>query len=1311
MKWSKSLTALLLLGATVDATCPFAGQGGVRGSMTGPNPHTEEGRRVLAKKKQRQQRRLVHSPRTGDYGIPEGGFAAVREDIKTMLVTSQDFFPADFEPPIGPNYGGLMIRLAWHCSGSYRASDGRGGCDGGRIRFDPELNWEDNANLNNAMKLLEPIKEKYGSSLSWGDLITLTGTTAIEFMGGPVLGFCGGRIDDVDGSDSLILGPSDIQEELSPCKSIGQQGACESPLGPTTVGLIYVNPAGPVNATGNPVASGLDIRQAFARMGFNDTETVAIIGGGHAFGKCHGACTNPPCGEEPLVGIGPNTFTSGFEGAWTTAPTTWTNLYFTNLLALEWESGIGPGGNLQWAPVNSDDDIIMLTSDIALSADPEYLPISQEFAADITSLEEQFAHAWYRLMSNDMGSRERCINENPDDIPPAQWWQYPLPEATETDVDYVPIRTMIQDMIDSDSSYVEAFSNLAYRCASTYRDTDYRGGCNGARIRFEPENDWPENEGTEEALAALDPVKVEFPEISYADLIVLAGHTAIEAAGGKMMPFCGGRVDAIDGSGSVDLAPRYYTPAVVSIRDDMQVKGLSPQEGVALFAKPAVDAPLNQFFVGLVDADPETLSETERALLEPEFLPIVTQFAESEDALKESFSNAWIHMMTSDRFDGPTGNVCDARTDVTLEGVDVLEVTRDYGIPEGGFAAVREDIKTMLVTSQDFFPADFEPPIGPNYGGLMIRLAWHCSGSYRASDGRGGCDGGRIRFDPELNWEDNANLNNAMKLLEPIKEKYGSSLSWGDLITLTGTTAIEFMGGPVLGFCGGRVDDVDGSDSLFLGPSDIQEELSPCTSIGQQGACESPLGPTTVGLIYVNPAGPVNATGNPVASGLDIRQAFARMGFNDTETVAIIGGGHAFGKCHGACTNPPCGEEPLVGIGPNTFTSGFEGAWTTAPTTWTNLYFTNLLALEWESGIGPGGNLQWAPVDSEDDIIMLTSDIALSADPEYLPISQEFAADISSLEEQFAHAWYRLMSNDMGSRERCINENPDDIPPAQWWQYPLPAMEEPEEPVDYVSARTMIQGLIDVDSNNIAAFANLAFRCASTYRATDYRAIESAGGNDMQFCGGRVDAVDGAGSIGLEPRYYSPPVVSIRDDMQVKGLTKHEGVALFAIPTGGDDDVEVAIERNLPPNALSNQYFVNLLAGDGDFDEYEMALLEDEFLPIVQRFAGDNELFLGVFAAAWNKMMTADRFDGPVANICDSRTDETLEIVPRENVPLPIEDSEDEGDDFGLDSKSGGSEYEKGDAGMGSILEGSSGVSFFSGTMFGLVLVVASAMI
>jgi catalase-peroxidase len=608
-----------------------------------------------------QQRRLA---RQGDGGIPNGGYAAVRKSIGALLVDSKEFFPADFESPVGPNYGGLMIRLAWHCSGSYRESDGRGGCDGGRIRFNPELNWDDNANLNNALKLLEPIKEEFGSSLSWGDLIILAGNTAIETMGGPILGFCGGRIDDANGLNSLILGPNALQEEFSPCEV---QGQCQSPLGPTTVGLIYVNPAGPLGFEGDAVASQKDIAEAFGRMGFNDTESVALIGGGHAFGKCHGACPNPPCGEGDLLGVGPNTFTSGYEGAWTRRPTTWSNDYFNNLFDINWVIGTGAGGKIQWFEENvTNADIMMLTTDIALR-EAEYEPISRLFAEDMGELEKQFEHAWYKLTSADMGTVDRCLG---DEVPPAQEWQSPLPDPPTNlaEIDFVAIRSAIQTLVNKDSTKIGAYTNLAYRCASTFRETDYKGGCNGARIRFSPESDWDSNTGTTDAFSTLKSVKSSFPAVSYADLIVLAGQTAVEAAGGTAMQFCAGRTDAFDAAESAKLEPRYYEPAFISIRDNMQVKGLKLSEGVALFARPSADGTLsNKYFEDLKAGNGE-FSEEEKALLEFEFIAIVDSFIADNEAFLVTFATAWTYMMTADRFAGPANNICEDVDTPTLDG-------------------------------------------------------------------------------------------------------------------------------------------------------------------------------------------------------------------------------------------------------------------------------------------------------------------------------------------------------------------------------------------------------------------------------------------------------------------------------------------------------------------------------------------------------------------------------------------------------------------------------------------------------------------
>lgn len=292
----------------------------------------------------------------------------------------------------------------------------------------------------------------------------------------------GGRIDDADGSDSLRLGPSPEQQEIGPCDE-SQQGTClavdGTALGPTTVGLIYVNPAGPEGFVGNTTASAEDIRLAFSRMGFDDVESVSLIGGGHAFGKAHGACLNPPCGEEPLVGLGPNAFTSGFEGAWTTRATTWTNDYFKNFYAFNWTLITGAGGSPQWAPTNPDGspgpDIIMLTTDLALRDDPEYAEISKVYRDDIAALERDFASSWYRLTTQDMGPITRCIGSM---VPDAQPFQNKLPDSPKTLPDYVPVREEIQTLVDSGNA--DEFVNLAYRCAFTYRVTDHSGGCNAS---------------------------------------------------------------------------------------------------------------------------------------------------------------------------------------------------------------------------------------------------------------------------------------------------------------------------------------------------------------------------------------------------------------------------------------------------------------------------------------------------------------------------------------------------------------------------------------------------------------------------------------------------------------------------------------------------------------------------------------------------------------------------------------------------------------------------------------------------------------
>lgn len=331
--------------------------------------------------------------------------------------------------------------------------------------------------------------------------------------------------------------------------------------------------------------------------------------------------------------------------------------------------------------------------------------------------------------------------------------------------------------------------------------------------------------------------------------------------------------------------------------------------------------------------------------------------------------------------------------------------------------AVEKDVMDLMLHSQECWPADLG-----NYGPFFVRLAWHCSGSYRNTDGRGGCSGGRQRFEPERSWDDNTNLDKARALLWPIKEKYGDGLSWGDLFTFAGTTALKSMGVPALPFCFGRIDDDSGDKSLELGPTPEQASTIPCH---EQGNClnGTTLGSTTIGLIYLNPEGPMGVP-DPAGSAKDVREAFKRMGMNDTQTVALIAGGHAFGKTHGACPKGP-GVSPLYdsqnpwpgacgsGKGADTFTSGFEGPWTTNPNQWDNEFLNVLLDNEWESWMGPGGHYQWRTKDRTSpwkDVMRLTSDVSLLHDLKFLEISKAFAEDQSKLDKSFAQAWDQLIN-------------------------------------------------------------------------------------------------------------------------------------------------------------------------------------------------------------------------------------------------------------------------------------------------------------
>jgi catalase (peroxidase I) len=332
----------------------------------------------------------------------------------------------------------------------------------------------------------------------------------------------------------------------------------------------------------------------------------------------------------------------------------------------DWLPTTSKGGHLQWAPVDGP-DIIRFTSDMALLWDPNYEPITRGYADNITALEEAFAQVWYHLMTGDMGPVTRCLGDN---VPPPQPHQRPLPEAPTTLPDYVPVRSMIAGLIESNSENLSAFTQIAKGCAGTFRATDYRGGCNGARIRFHPEIDFPTNEGARDALDTLEAVKSAFPEVSYADIIVLAGQTAIEAAGGNKMAFCGGRVDADNAALSEILSPRYYSTGLLTIRDDMQVKGLSKFEGVALFAAPKDGATTVsiQYFKDL-KAGNGTFSIEEEALLQGEFAAIVEAYIEDEKLFLSEFAKAWTYVMNADRFDGPFANACDGVDTPTLKEI------------------------------------------------------------------------------------------------------------------------------------------------------------------------------------------------------------------------------------------------------------------------------------------------------------------------------------------------------------------------------------------------------------------------------------------------------------------------------------------------------------------------------------------------------------------------------------------------------------------------------------------------------------------
>ncbi|WP_436347586.1 catalase/peroxidase HPI [Natronorubrum sp. FCH18a] len=504
-------------------------------------------------------------------------FEEVKADIEEVMTTSQDWWPADYG-----HYGPLFIRMAWHSAGTYRTSDGRGGASGGTQRFAPLNSWPDNANLDKARRLLWPVKQKYGRKLSWADLIVLAGNVALESMGFETFGFAGGREDEFEPDEAVDWGPED---EWEASDRFDEEGELEGTLAATVMGLIYVNPEGP-DSEPDPEGSAERIRESFGLMAMNDEETAALIAGGHTFGKVHGA-ENPDehMGPEPEAapidqqglgwesshgsGKGSDAITSGIEGPWNATPTQWDMGYLNNLLEYEWEPEKGPGGAWQWtakdgeldvvAPGTEDssekEDVMMLTTDVALKRDPDYREIIERFQENPREFQDAFAKAWYKLIHRDMGPPIRFLGpEVPDE---EMLWQDPIPDADYELIGDEEIAELKEEILASDLS-VSQLAKTAWAAASTYRDSDKRGGANGARIRLEPQRSWEVNEPEQLAtvLETFEGIQEEFNgsrsddvRVSLADLIVLGGNAAVERAAADAgydveVPFEPGRTDA-----------------------------------------------------------------------------------------------------------------------------------------------------------------------------------------------------------------------------------------------------------------------------------------------------------------------------------------------------------------------------------------------------------------------------------------------------------------------------------------------------------------------------------------------------------------------------------------------------------------------------------------------------------------------------------------------------------------------------------------------------------------------------------------------
>ncbi len=593
-------------------------------------------------------------------------YEALKQDLNALMTDSQEWWPADYG-----HYGPLFIRMAWHSAGTYRTGDGRGGASTGNQRLAPLNSWPDNANLDKARRLLWPIKQKYGNKISWADLMILAGNVALESMGLKPFGFAGGRVDVWEPEEDIYWGNEEEWLATSDKKNSRYKGDREldNPLAAVQMGLIYVNPEGP-DGEPNVLASAKDIRETFARMAMGDAETVALVAGGHTFGKCHGAGDASNVGPEPeaegliaqglgwlskfLSGKGNDTITSGIEGSWTANPTRWDNEYFDILFGYEWNLEKSPAGAWQWTPINPKEEhlapsahnpnkkvkTIMTTADLAMRMDPIYGPISKHFHENPDAFADAFARAWFKLTHRDLGPKSRYLGP---EVPKEDLiWQDVVPKAEGEPINESDIETLKTQILASNLS-VSQLVFTAWASASTYRDSDKRGGANGARIRLAPQKDWEANQGTAPIIAQLEVIQKAFNassnrKVSLADLIVLAGCTAIEkgakAAGvDAKVPFFVGRSDASQEQTLIEsfshLEPiadgfrnyqkkKYAVSAEELLIDKAQLLGLSAPEMTVLIgglrAMGAVHGDLkkgvlthrvgaltNDFFVNLLD--------------------------------------------------------------------------------------------------------------------------------------------------------------------------------------------------------------------------------------------------------------------------------------------------------------------------------------------------------------------------------------------------------------------------------------------------------------------------------------------------------------------------------------------------------------------------------------------------------------------------------------------------------------------------------------------------------------------------------------